>query len=62
MVGASSATVPRANDDTPLVYRAIQQDQEAFGELRSLGHRRTPVTNSAPCEANRHLSPYEISR
>jgi RNA polymerase sigma-70 factor (ECF subfamily) len=32
MVGANSA-VPRANDDTPLVYRAIQRDQEAFGEL-----------------------------
>lgn len=32
MVGANSA-VPRANDDTPLVYRAIEKDQEAFGEL-----------------------------
>jgi RNA polymerase sigma-70 factor (ECF subfamily) len=32
MVGANSA-VPRANDDTPLVYRAIERDQEAFGEL-----------------------------
>lgn len=25
--------LPRANDDTPLVLRAIQKDQEAFGEL-----------------------------
>jgi len=32
MVSANSA-VPRANDDTPLVLRAIQRDQEAFGEL-----------------------------
>jgi RNA polymerase sigma-70 factor (ECF subfamily) len=32
MVGANSA-LPRANDDTPLVYRAIEGDQEAFGEL-----------------------------
>lgn len=32
MVGANSA-VPRANDDTPLVFRAIEGDQEAFGEL-----------------------------
>ncbi len=32
MVGANSA-VPRANDDTPLVFRAIEKDQEAFGEL-----------------------------
>jgi len=32
MVSANSA-VPRANDDTPLVLRAIQKDQEAFGEL-----------------------------
>lgn len=32
MVGANSA-VPRANDDTPLVYRAIERDQDAFGEL-----------------------------
>jgi RNA polymerase sigma-70 factor (ECF subfamily) len=32
MVSANS-TIPRANDDTPLVLRAIQRDQEAFGEL-----------------------------
>jgi RNA polymerase sigma-70 factor (ECF subfamily) len=32
MVSASSA-VPRANDDTPLVLRAIERDQDAFGEL-----------------------------
>lgn len=32
MVSANSA-VPRANDDTPLVLRAIKKDQEAFGEL-----------------------------
>ena len=32
MVSANSA-VPRANDDTPLVVRAIERDQEAFGEL-----------------------------
>jgi RNA polymerase sigma-70 factor (ECF subfamily) len=32
MVSAHSA-LPRANDDTPLVLRAIQKDQEAFGEL-----------------------------
>ena len=32
MVSANSA-VPRANDDTPLVIRAIERDQEAFGEL-----------------------------
>jgi RNA polymerase sigma-70 factor (ECF subfamily) len=32
MVSVNSA-VPRANDDTPLVLRAIQKDQEAFGEL-----------------------------
>lgn len=32
MVSANSA-VPRANDDTPLVLRAIRRDQEAFGEL-----------------------------
>lgn len=32
MVSANSA-VPRANDDTPLVLRAIQRDQDAFGEL-----------------------------
>src|SRR5262245_54446702 len=32
MVGANSA-IPRANDDTALVLRAIQRDQEAFGEL-----------------------------
>jgi RNA polymerase sigma-70 factor (ECF subfamily) len=29
----SANAVPRANDDTPLVLRAIQRDQEAFGEL-----------------------------
>jgi RNA polymerase sigma-70 factor (ECF subfamily) len=32
MVSANAA-VPRANDDTPLVLRAIQRDEEAFGEL-----------------------------
>ena len=32
MVSANTA-IPRANDDTPLVLRAIQRDQEAFGEL-----------------------------
>lgn len=32
MVSANSA-VPRANDDTPLVLRAIKKDQDAFGEL-----------------------------
>lgn len=32
MVSANTA-VPRANDDTSLVLRAIQRDQEAFGEL-----------------------------
>jgi RNA polymerase sigma-70 factor (ECF subfamily) len=32
MVSANTA-VPRANDDTPLVLRAIQRDQDAFGEL-----------------------------
>lgn len=32
MVNANAA-VPRANDDTELVLRAIQRDQDAFGEL-----------------------------
>jgi RNA polymerase sigma-70 factor, ECF subfamily len=32
MVSANTA-VPRANDDTPLVLRAIRRDQDAFGEL-----------------------------
>jgi len=32
MVNANAA-VPRANDDTPLVLRAIRRDQDAFGEL-----------------------------
>lgn len=32
MVNVNPA-VPRANDDTELVLRAIQKDQEAFGEL-----------------------------
>ncbi len=32
MVSANTA-IPRANDDIPLVMRAIQKDQEAFGEL-----------------------------
>lgn len=32
MVSANTA-VPRANDDTPVVLRAIQRDQDAFGEL-----------------------------
>ena len=32
MVSANSA-VPRANDDTALVLRAIRRDQDAFGEL-----------------------------
>lgn len=33
MVSANSAAVPRANDDTALVLRAIQKDEDAFGEL-----------------------------
>ncbi len=33
MVSANSAAAPRANDDLPLVLRAIQKDQDAFGEL-----------------------------
>jgi RNA polymerase sigma-70 factor (ECF subfamily) len=32
MVSLNSA-VPRANDDLPLVLRAIEKDQDAFGEL-----------------------------
>jgi RNA polymerase sigma-70 factor (ECF subfamily) len=32
MVSINSA-IPRANDDLPLVVRAIQKDQDAFGEL-----------------------------
>ena len=32
MVSANTA-IPRANDDTPLVMRAIEKDQDAFGEL-----------------------------
>ena len=32
MVNANAA-VPRANDDTPLVLRAIRRDQDAFSEL-----------------------------
>ncbi len=32
MVSANSA-IPRANDDTAIVLRAIQKDQDAFGEL-----------------------------
>src|SRR5450759_1468217 len=32
MVSANTA-VPRANDDTALVLRAIRRDQDAFGEL-----------------------------
>jgi RNA polymerase sigma-70 factor (ECF subfamily) len=32
MVSINSA-IPRANDDLPLVLRAIQKDQDAFGEL-----------------------------
>ncbi len=32
MVSANTA-IPRANDDTPLVLRAIRRDQDAFGEL-----------------------------
>jgi RNA polymerase sigma-70 factor (ECF subfamily) len=32
MVSANSA-VPRANDDTAIVLRAIRRDQDAFGEL-----------------------------
>ena len=55
MVGANSA-VPRANDDTPLVYRAIQKDQEAFGELydrhvvRVYRHLYYMVGNAAEAE------------
>ena len=32
MVSANTA-IPRANDDIPLVMRAIEKDQDAFGEL-----------------------------
>ena len=32
MVSVNQA-VPRANDDIPLVLRAIRRDQDAFGEL-----------------------------
>src|SRR3990172_4605515 len=55
MVGANSA-VPRANDDTPLVYLAIQKDQEAFGELydrhvvRVYRHLYYMLGNSAEAE------------
>jgi RNA polymerase sigma-70 factor (ECF subfamily) len=33
MVSANTASIPRVNDDTALVLRAIRRDQEAFGEL-----------------------------
>ena len=55
MVSANSA-MPRANDDTPLVLRAIQRDQEAFGELydrhvtRVYRHIYYMVGNSAEAE------------
>jgi RNA polymerase sigma-70 factor (ECF subfamily) len=55
MVTANSA-IPRANDDTPLVLRAIHRDQEAFGELydrhavRVYRHIYYMVGNSAEAE------------
>ena len=55
MVNANSA-VPRANDDTELVLRAIQKDQDAFGELydrhvvRVYRHIYYMVGNSAEAE------------
>jgi RNA polymerase sigma-70 factor (ECF subfamily) len=55
MVSANAA-LPRANDDTPLVMRAIQRDQEAFGELydrhvvRVYRHLYYMVGNSAEAE------------
>jgi RNA polymerase sigma-70 factor (ECF subfamily) len=55
MVTANSS-LPRANDDTPLVLRAVQRDQEAFGELydrhitRVYRHIYYMVGNSAEAE------------
>ena len=55
MVSVNPA-VPRANDDTPLVLRAIQRDQDAFGELydrhvsRVYKHIYYMVGNSAEAE------------
>jgi RNA polymerase sigma-70 factor (ECF subfamily) len=55
MVGANQA-VPPANDDTPLVLRAIERDQEAFGELydrhvvRVYRHLYYMVGNAAEAE------------
>lgn len=55
MVGANSA-IPRANDDTPLVYRAIERDEEAFSELydrhvvRVYRHLYYMVGNAAEAE------------
>jgi RNA polymerase sigma-70 factor (ECF subfamily) len=55
MVSANSA-VPRANDDTPLVLRAIERDHEAFGELydrhvvRVYRHLYYMVGNAAEAE------------
>ncbi len=55
MVGANSA-IPRANDDTPLVFRAIERDEEAFSELydrhvvRVYRHLYYMVGNAAEAE------------
>jgi RNA polymerase sigma-70 factor (ECF subfamily) len=55
MVTANSS-LPRANDDTPLVLRAVQRDQEAFGEqydrhiTRVYRHIYYMVGNSAEAE------------
>jgi RNA polymerase sigma-70 factor (ECF subfamily) len=55
MVNANTAA-PRANDDTELVLRAIQKDQDAFGELydrhvvRVYRHIYYMVGNSAEAE------------
>jgi RNA polymerase sigma-70 factor (ECF subfamily) len=51
-----SAAAPRPNDDTPLVLRAIQRDQDAFGELydrhavRVYRHLYYMVGNAAEAE------------
>jgi RNA polymerase sigma-70 factor (ECF subfamily) len=55
MVSANSA-IPRANDDLPIVLRAIQKDQDAFGELydrhvvRVYRHLYYMVGNAAEAE------------
>jgi len=55
MVGANSA-MPRANDDTALVYRAIEREEEAFSELydrhvvRVYRHLYYMVGNAAEAE------------